>query len=173
MDDVGKLVLFRDVVELASFSEAARRRGLTHSTVSKHVRSLEAELGARLLHRTSRTMRLTEEGRLALEASRSVGRSLARLSQQLEDLRGEVRGDIRVQALVHLGQAVVEPAIARVLRRHPQVSVSLVLHDGPLHFHREGFDLAVRVGMDVEGTLTARRLMPNPVGLFASPGRMK
>lgn len=169
MDDVGRLVLFRDVVELQSFSAAARKRGLTHSTVSKHIRSLERELGAKLLHRTSRSMSLTEEGRLAFETSKSVGQSVARLQRQLEELRGEVRGEIRVQSLLHLGQSLVEPAITRLLRAHPHVSVTLVLDDGPLHFNREGFDLAVRVGMDVEGTLSARRLLDNDVCLVASP----
>jgi DNA-binding transcriptional LysR family regulator len=169
MDDVGKLVLFRDVVALQSFSAAAKRRGLTHSTVSKHVRSLEEALGVKLLHRTSRSMSLTEEGRLVFETSKSVGQSVARLQRQLEALRGEVRGEIRVQSLIHLGRTLVEPAIAELLRSHPHVTVTLVLDDGPLHFNREGFDLAVRVGMDVEGTLSARRLADNDVCLVASP----
>jgi len=169
MDDVGKLVLFRDIVELESFSKAAARRGLTHSTVSKHLRSLEQDLGVVLLQRTSRTMRLTEEGRVALDASKSIGLSLARMRQQLAELRGQVQGHLRVQAMAHLGPSIVEPAVAGLLKRYPKVSVSLHLGDGPLAFHQGAYDVAVRVGLDVDGSLSATRLMENPVALVASP----
>lgn len=169
MDDVGKLVLFRDVVETGGFSRAAERRGLSHSTVSKHVQSLERTLGARLLNRTSRTMSLTEAGRLVLTHSRSIGASVEALHASLDELRGEVLGALRIQSLVHVGRHLVQPAIATYLAAHPRARVELVLDDGPLHFTRDGYDLAVRVGLDAEGSLSARKLVDNGVLLVASP----
>lgn len=169
MDDVGKLVLFHEVVDLGSFSAAAARRGLGHSTVSKHVRSLESDLGVRLLHRTSRSMALTPEGAVVAETSRQVGRLVGDLQERLAAMEGEVRGRLRVQALVHVGRHLVEPALARLLAAHPGLQVELVLDDGPLRFTEGGFDAAVRVGLDAEASLSARKLCDNDVCVVASP----
>ncbi len=169
MDDVGRLVLFRDIVDLGSFSRAASKWGLNHSTVSKHLKTLETELGVQLLRRTSRTMNLTDEGRLVVEHSRRIGACVEELMQRLEAQRGEVRGEIRVTSLFHVGRHFVRPAMASFLREYPQVRVTLVLDDGPLAFHRRRFDLAVRVGLPTEGSLTARKLARNDVCLVASP----
>jgi len=144
-------------------------RGLSHSTVSKHVKSLEMSLGVTLLHRTSRVMTLSEEGRIVLEYSRRVGAEVRALSEHLEAMRGEVRGELRVNSLRHVGRHVVEPAMALFLKAHPSARVTLVLDDGPLNFSRDGFDLAVRVGLAAEARLMARKLSDNPVCLVASP----
>lgn len=169
MDSLGRLLLFRDVVEAGGFSHAAARRGLSHSTVSKHIKSLEEELGVRLLNRTSRSMSLTEAGSVVLTYSRRVGASVAELQGRLEDLRGEVVGELRVNSIVHVGRHIVQPAIARYLAANPRARVRLVLDDGPLHFSRDGYDLAVRIGLHAEGSLTARKLADNEVCLAASP----
>ena len=169
MDDIGKLILFRDVVDAGGFSHAAARRGLSHSTVSKHVKSLEEHFGVLLLNRTSRSMSLTEAGRLVLGYSRKVGVSLDELHERVEELRGEVVGELRVASLVHVGRDIVQPAVASYLAEFPRARVRLVLDDGPLHFNRDGFDLAVRVGLHVETSLTATKLAPNDVCVCASP----
>lgn len=170
MDDLGKLLLFRDVVEQGGFSKAAVHRRLTHSTVSKHLKSLEADLGVVLLQRTSRSMTLTEEGRLVYDYSRRVGSHITELMERLDESRGEVRGELKVNAHVHVGRHLVQPAVERFLSEHPQARVELVLDDGQLQFTRSGLDLAVRVGLDVEGSLTAVKLITNEVCLAAAPG---
>ncbi len=172
-DDLGKLLLFRDVVDAGGFSHAAARRGLSHSTVSKHIQSLEAELGVSLLNRTSRSMSLTEAGSVVLGYSRRVGASVDELEGRLDELRGEVVGELRVTSLVHIGKHLVQPAIARYLREFPRSRVQLVLDDGPLHFVRDGYDLAVRVGLHVEGSLTASKLIDNQVCIAAAPSLLE
>ena len=169
MDQLGRLLLFRDVIVQGGFSRAARLRGLSHSTVSKQLKALEMELGVTLLHRTSRTMSLTDEGRLALDCSRRMGTHIEELLERLEELRGEVRGELKVSTLVHLGKHVVQPAVAKYLLEYPGTRVSLTLDDEPLHFTKDGLDLAVRVGRDVEGSLIARKLVDNDVCLAAAP----
>lgn len=169
MDDIGRLVLFRDVVEAGGFSRAAARRGLTHSTVSKHIKTLEAELGVRLLNRTSRAMSLTEAGRLVLETSREVGASVAAMRARLAGRADQLTGTLRISSLVHVGRHLVQPAVTRFVTEHPRVTVHLDLSDGPLHFTRDGLDLAVRVGLEVEGSLTASKLIDNDVCIVASP----
>ncbi|MEM6295084.1 MAG: LysR family transcriptional regulator [Myxococcota bacterium] len=169
MDDLGRLLLFRDVVDAGGFSHAANRRGLSHSTVSKHVRSLEDALGVLLLNRTSRTMSLTEAGRVVLGHTRELGASVEALHAQLDELRGDVVGELRINSLVHLGSHIVQPAVERYRAEFPRARVQLVLDDGPLHFNRDGFDIAVRVGRNVEGSLTATKLMDNAVCIVATP----
>lgn len=169
MDDPGRLLLFRDVVDSGGFSHAASRRGLSHSTVSKHIKALEAELGVLLLNRTSRTMSLTEAGRIVLGYSRRVGISVSELHEKLDELRGEVVGELRINSVVHVGKALVQPAIVRYLREFPRSRVNLVLDDSTLHFNRDAYDLAVRVGLHAEGSLTASRLVKNDVCIVASP----
>lgn len=169
MDDVGKLVLFRDIVTHGSFTGAAAARGLTHSTVSKHLKSLEAELGVTLLRRSSRRMSLTDTGQMVLQYSAQIGDRVDELRRRLEQLRGEVRGELKVSALVHVGRHLVRPALRTFLAQYPDVRITLELDDGPLALQRDGFDLAVRVGLPAEGALTARKLADNPVCIAASP----
>lgn len=170
MDNLGRLLLFRDVVEAGGFSRAAQRRGVRHSTVSKQLSSLEAELGVLLLNRTSRSMSLTEEGRLVLEYSRRLGTDVAELQERLAGLAGEGSlGELRVSCLLHLARHLVLPAIRSYQRAHPRAVVRLTSDDGRLHFNRDGLDVAVRVGRAVEGSLTARKLLTNEVCIVAAP----
>lgn len=173
MDDLGKLLLFQDVVDAGGFSNAAARRGLSHSTVSKHLKSLEAELGVLLLNRTSRTMSLTQEGSIVLSYSRRVGASVRELRERLDEMRGEVLGELRVNSLVHLSPKLVQPAIRRYLEAFPRSNVQLVLDDGPLEFNRNGYDIAVRVGRNVEGSLTASKLIENNVCIVGAPSLLR
>lgn len=169
MDDVGKLVLFRDVVELGGFSAAAAKWNLNHSTVSKHVKTVERELRVQLLERTSRTMRLTAPGRIVYEHSGRIGVAYREMLRRLDEMRGEVSGELRIGSLLHVGHHVLQPAVARFLAAFPEVRVTLLLQDEPLAFYRNSLDLALRVGLPSEGTLIARKLLDNDVCLVATP----
>lgn len=168
MDELGRLLLLRDVVDAGGFSHAATKRGVSHSTVSKHISALEQQLGVKLLNRTSRAMSLTEAGELVVACSRRVGESVDQLREQLDELRGEVVGELRVNSMLHVGRHLVQPAIERFVREFPRTNVQLVLDDGPLSFSRDGFDVAVRVGLHAEGSLTASKLMENEVCVVAA-----
>lgn len=167
--DPDKLLLLYDVVDCGGFSHAGRRRGLSHSTVSKHIKALEQQLGVTLLNRTSRTMSLTDEGRVVYETALRVHEHFDVLDERLEQMRGQVRGQLRVNALVHVGRHLVQPAIRSYLEEFPNMRVDARFDDGPLHFTRDGFDLAVRVGRHVEPHLVAQKLRDNQVCIVASP----
>lgn len=169
MNELAKLLLFRDVVDAGGFSHAAARRGLSHSTVSKHIKSLEESVGLLLLNRTSRTMSLTEAGLIALRYSRRLSDSLEELHDRLDEVRGSVAGELRVSSVVHVGRHLVQPAVARFVEEFPSAVVHLTLSDGPLEFNRDGLDLAVRVGLHAEGSLTASKLLDNEVCVVAAP----
>lgn len=173
MDDIGRLVLFQDVVELGGFTAAAAKWGLNHSTVSKHVKTLERELRVQLMERTSRTMRLTPHGQIVLEHSRRIGTTFEEMNQRLEESKGQVTGELRVGSLLHVGRHIVQPTISRFLAEHPHVQITLMLQDEPLAFYRNALDIALSVGLPTEGTLISRKLVDNEVCLAASPGLLE
>lgn len=173
MDHLGKIALFKDVVDCQSFSKAAIKRGLTHSTVSKHIKRLEELYDVRLLLRNSRTMSLTEPGRSVYNAAVEIQRALGNMESQLQEQSGLVVGELKVTCLFHLAPHLVQPAIDDFLKTHPQASVKLVLNDSPLAFSRDGFDAAIRVGLIAEGRLTARKIIDNEVILVAAPSLLE
>ncbi len=167
------LSIFRLVVDSGGFSGAARTLNVSHSTVSRRVRALEADLGFTLLNRTSRTMSLTDAGAIALDSGKQVAVTLDTLRSRLDELRGGVTGVLRVSSVVHLGPPLVQPAIESFLDEHPTAQVALALDDGPLDFTRRGLDVAVRVGLLVEGHLVATKLMDNAVCIVATPDLLR
>lgn len=169
MNNLDKLLIFRDIVEMKSFSGAAKLWNLSHSTTSRHLKSLESYLGVQLLYRTSRTMTLTEEGQLVYDYSCQIGASLDELTERLSEQKGRVQGDLRINCLVHVGRYFAQPYLASFCDKYPQVRVSLVLDDGPVNLTQGLFDMAIRVGLPTEASLTVRKLADNPVCLAASP----
>lgn len=148
---------FARVARLGSFAAAARELRISTTAVSRRVASLEERLGARLLHRTTRSVSLTPAGTEALERAE-------RLLDDLDELRdavagdGHPRGHLRVTAGVSLGHAVLHEGLPDFLQSHPDVSVELVLTDRPLDLVAERIDLAVRIGTLTDSSLVARRL---------------
>ncbi|MEN0067541.1 MAG: LysR family transcriptional regulator [Myxococcota bacterium] len=169
MDRVDRLLLFRDVVEKGGFTQAARHRGVAHSTVSRALRELEESLGMPLMTRTTRAASLTEAGEVVLAAARDIGQRSAEMVHALERLETLEGGELRVHALTHVGHALVFAAVQRFSEAHPTVMVRLTLSDGPLHFHRDGLDVALTVGLPAAEQLVVRRLCDNDVRLVAAP----
>ena len=169
MQNVDRLLAFRDVVQAGGFTAAADRRGVSHSTVSRQVRELERELGALLLNRTTRTQSLTSTGERVYRHALKVGRTLQELDNDLASVGVTQTARLRVAALAHLAEPLLFPAIAQLRARAPAISVELLLQDGTLDFHASRLDLALSVGLPGSQTLVARRLCRNPVCIVASP----
>lgn len=170
MDRFTALQVFRHVAELNGFAEAGRRLGLSPAAVSKNIAELEAHVGARLIHRTTRRMALTEEGRIYLE---HVVRGLDALSEAdatLSPLKKEPSGTLRVSAPMTVTLTRLSAAIPRFLSRYPQIALDLHLDDRRVDLIREGFDLAIRGSDSLEdSSLIARKLTVMPHVLCAAP----
>ncbi len=169
LGDLGDLALFVAVVDAGGFSAAARAIGARKAHVSRRVQELERHLGARLLERTTRAVRLTEVGAAVYErAARAV--ALAREAQAVVAAgRREPFGLLRVSTTQLLAELVLRPVVLRYLRRHRGVSVELDITSRAVDIVREGFDLALRVGVPPDSNLVGRVVGKGRAICVASP----
>ena len=170
MDRFTALNVFRQVAELGSFAAAGRRLGLSPPAISKNIAELEAHLGARLIHRTTRRMALTEEGRLYLAHVMRGLDALADADQALCSAKTGPSGTLRVAAPMTVGLTRLSTAIPAFLAHYPDLRLDLDLNDRRVDIVRDGFDLAIRGSDQLEdSTLIARQLTVMPHVLCGAP----
>jgi len=173
MDRLAALESFVKVAETQSFSEAARRLRASKSVVSRQIAALEAELGARLFQRTTRSMTLTEAGRGYFERAARILADLEDANLSVSQLQAAPRGLLRVNAPMSFGLLHLAPALPDFLQRYPDVDVDMTMNDRFVDLIDEGFDLAVRVGKLEDSSLVARKLAPVRRVVCASPDYLK
>lgn len=165
--------VLRSIAEAGSLSAAGRALDMAPSTVSKRVAHLESRLGVRLMHRSTRRLRLTEEGQVYLELARRVLGEVQEVEASLSNRGAAPRGVLRVSAPAAFGRKHVAPAIPAFLSRYPGVSVQLHLSEALVDLVEEGFDLAVRIGEPKEESFVARKLAANRRVVCASPAFLR
>lgn len=161
--------VFVAVADLGSFAQAGRRLRVSPAAVTRAVALLEDHLGLMLLHRTTRSVRLTERGGIYLETCRAV---LADVEDGERRTRGEnaaPRGMLTVAAPILFGRLHVLPVIRRLLAEHPALSVRLTLSDRMVNLAEDGVDVAVRIGGLPDSALVARKVGEVQRVLAASP----
>lgn len=160
---------FLTVVEEGSFSAAADTLGVSTSFISRRVADLEAYLGVRLLHRTTRRVSLTELGRYYQERAAHILGGLETLESDLADQQNLNVGLLRITAAGTYAETQVGPALAKFAALHPRVRVDFEITDRVVDLVGEGFDLAIRHGAVHDESLVARRLSTRRVRVFAAP----
>ena len=169
LKDLTSVRVFARVVELESFSEVARRMGITPATVSKHVASLEATLRARLINRTTRRLYVTDAGHRLYEHCVRVLNELEQAESELAEIRGEPAGPLRVTAPMLFAQSKISPHIARFLQRHPKVTLDLDLSVEKVDLLQERIDVAVRIAESIDPGFVAFKLATYRRVFCASP----
>jgi len=164
-----RLAVFAAVVDAQGFSAAARRLGMTRSAVSRQVSQLEEELGTRLLHRTTRSLSLTDDGALILADCRAVCETSERVFAVLRARRSEPSGTLRITAPLGLGEAFLAPLLGGFASAHPQVSLHVTLSDEVVDLVAAGIDVAIRGGALQDSALRVRRIGPLDLVVAASP----
>lgn len=173
LDTLSDLAVFVRVVDMRGFSAAARVLGLTKSAVSKRINRLERQLGLRLLQRTTRTMSLTEAGRL-LYAQAAQGVALLNGAAQLAaGLIEAPRGTLRVTTSVTFGKLCLAPLLPEFLACYPEIAVQLTLLDRMVDLVDEGYDLTLRLTTSPPEQMVAKALMPVRYRLCASPAYLR
>jgi DNA-binding transcriptional LysR family regulator len=153
MDRTDEWRVFTAVAARLSFSRAARELGRSPQAVTRAIAALEARLGTRLLHRTTRAVSLSSDGERYLERSR---RALAELDALEAAVPAELTGTLHVTAPVLFGQLHVAPIVRELLAAHPGISARLVLVDRIVALADEGIDVGVRIGALPDSALRAR-----------------
>lgn len=168
MDTVAGLRLFIRVVETGSFSKASSDLGLTQPTATKHVAALEARLGARLLHRSTRGVTATEVGLAYYDKCKVIARELEEADNVAALMQSRVQGTLRISTSVAFGRRVMTPLVLQFMREHPGLTIDLSFDDRYVNLVEQGVDVALRMGRLADSSLGARYLGLNPWLLVAS-----
>lgn len=169
MSSLQGLVAFAETATRGSFAEAARALGLSPSAVAKSVGRLEDSLGLRLLHRTTRQVSLTSDGRALYDRCRHIVDDLEALRMQAEGVRGEPAGVLRLNVPITFGKKVLVPVLAALVERHPKLALDVTFSDRYDDIVRAGYDAAVRVGALDDSSLVAQRIATQQMVACASP----
>lgn len=167
--DLNAMALFARVLQHGSFSEAARRAGMPVSTLSRRIAALEAELGIRLLERTTRRLKPTEAGRAFLVHCQEVLEAGDGAQAMLASHSAEPAGILRLATVPSLSDVLIVPLIHGFLRRYPKVRVKVLATDRHLDMVDDEVDVSLRVGVQADSGLLVRRLLRYRHVLVASP----
>ena len=165
-----ELLAFVAVAQELSFTRAATRLGRDPTVLTRRVSALEARLGARLLERTTRAVRLTEAGRTYLERARAIVEAMDDAGREAADLRGgEPRGHLRLALPGAFGRRWLAPALVDFLHAHPRVTLEADFSNRFADLVAERFDLAVRLGPLGDSRLVARKVAARRRLICAAP----
>ncbi|WP_312073266.1 LysR family transcriptional regulator [Atlantibacter sp.] len=170
MKNLEALIIFARVAEMKSFTRAAESLGIQKGRASLVVSQLEQEVGATLLHRTTRNVQLTEDGRAFYARARDLLSEADELKSMFSHSGMVMRGRLRVDMPAVLAQSVVIPALPRLLEANLELELELSSTDRRVDLVLEGFDCVIRLGPIVDETLIARPLGKLRMINAASPG---
>ncbi|TPW29053.1 LysR family transcriptional regulator [Martelella alba] len=162
------LHVFVAAADSGSLSAAARRLGITPMLASRRLAALEAELSVRLIHRTTRSLSLTQEGESLIGYARAIIDNAMQAETLFTD-PGRVTGRLRVSASIPFSRKIIAPLAPGLLARHPELSLDIDMNDGMTDLVANGTDLAIRIARLRDSEMIARKLADNRRLLVASP----
>lgn len=169
MYDLNLMIIFAHVVNEQSFSVAARKLGVSRSSVSKAVAKLEHALGASLLNRSTRHLSLTEVGTAFFDYCTRISYEADQAHKMIDSLNAQPRGVLKVAASVAFGTLHIAPAIGDFLRQYPELDIDMTITDRVVDLTEEGYDVVISVTKDLPQALVARKLAPIRRKLCATP----
>ena len=173
MDRLTAMHMFIRVVETGSFSAVAKEMSSTQPTISKNIAELELWLGAKLLNRSTRSLRLTETGTDYYERCVAILQDVEEAEQMVGQLQTQPKGTVRVSTVVAFGRLHVVPRLAKFYALYPDIKVDLRLNDRVVDLVEEGVDIAIRMGNLADSSLIAKKLCTSPYVTVASPAYLK
>src|SRR3954471_9473191 len=171
--DLHELRIFATVAELASFTRAAEQLGLAKGRVSTAVQQLEAQVGARLLQRTTRSVRLTPDGERFLERCKELLTEAEQLQAMFQPASTGLTGRLRIDLPIRLARDFVLPRLPEFLAAHPLLEIGISTTDRRVDLVHEGFDCVLRVGALPDSDLVARPLGFLRMRNVASPAYLR
>src|SRR5690606_13902298 len=167
------LLAFSETAKRGGFAAAARELSATPSTVAKAVGRLEASLGLRLFHRTTRQVSLTVDGERLFRRCQRVLAELEELQSEAAGARAAATGTLRIDMPIVYGRKVLLPLLARLKGEHPALELDVRLSDAYVDLVKDGVDVAIRAGELDDSTLVARRFASQQLILVAAPSYLR
>ena len=174
MDKLSVMNAFRRIVERGNFARAAEDIGVSPALLSREIKLLEESLGSVLLTRTTRSMALTDAGRLYYDEAISILDAVTKVETRIRDGAGAVRGHLKVNAPSSFGQAVIAPMLPAFLEACPDVRLTLSLDDRVVDMVEGGFDVSIRIrAVMPDSALVARKIGTVRQRIFAAPAYLE
>lgn len=167
------MVVFSHVIEQGTLSGAAKHIGLSRAVVSYHIKKLESQLGIKLLNRSTRTLSLTEAGNDYYQYCRTIAEQASAANQQIENLKHEPVGLIKITCPVNIGLQTIVPALNDFRSLYPKIELDVMLTDEVVNIMKEGIDLAIRGAPLADSGLQATQLSTLKTCLCGSPSYFK
>lgn len=156
MDTLDQYRVFVQIAEMGNFIKAAHALDLPRASVSAAIQRLEATLGTRLFHRTTREVQLTSDGTQLLERVRPLLADVEEVSQLFQARQRQVAGRLNVDVPSRIARRLIAPTLPHLLRRYPRLQLALGSTDRKIDLVREGVDCAIRVGSLHDSSLVVR-----------------
>jgi DNA-binding transcriptional LysR family regulator len=172
-EQLKSMVVFAQVVEQGNLTAAAKHIGLSRAVVSYHLKKLETQLGVKLLNRSTRSIALTEAGAEYYQSCRIIADQANTANQQIENLKNEPEGLLKITCPVNVGLQMVVPALNDFRRLYPKIELDVMLTDEVVNIIQEGIDLAIRGAPLPDSGLQASKLSTLPTCLCGSPSYFK
>jgi DNA-binding transcriptional LysR family regulator len=172
-EQLKSMVVFAQVVEQGNLTAAAKHIGLSRAVVSYHLKKLETHLGVTLLNRSTRSITLTEAGAEYYQSCRIIADQANTANQQIENLKNEPEGLLKITCPVNVGLQMVVPALNDFKRLYPKIDLDVMLTDEVVNIIQEGIDLAIRGAPLPDSGLQASKLSTLPTCLCGSPSYFK
>lgn len=170
MDKLSVMQAFCRIVERGSFARAAEDLGVSAALLSREVKLLEESLGAMLLTRTTRSMSLTDAGRLYYDEASGILDAVAGVETRIRNGAGAVRGHLKVNASSSFGQTIIAPILPAFLDAYPDLNLTLFMDDRVVDMVEGGFDVSIRIRAAMpDSALVARRIGTMRQRIFAAP----
>lgn len=160
MDELGRVRTFIKVVEAGSFSAAARHESSV-SSVARQIKSLEDEIGVRLLNRNTRSLSLTEPGRVFYERALGISQDFNAAKLEAASFKDSVKGLLRVSLRITAGASMIVPALPAYLKQHPDLTIDVTLTDERVDLIASNIDVAVWIGDLPDQEIVSRKLSPS------------
>ena len=168
-EQLKSMVVFAQVVEQGSLSGAAKHIGLSRAVVSYHIKKLESHLGIKLLNRSTRSIALTEAGELYYQRCRIIAEQASAANQQIENLKSEPEGLLKITCPVNVGLQTIVPALNDFRKLYPKIDLDVMLSDEVVNIMKEGIDLAIRGAPLPDSGLQASKLSTLSTCLCGAP----
>lgn len=174
MDKLSVMHAFRRIVERGSFARAAEDLGVSPALLSREIKLLEESLGTTLLTRTTRSMSLSDAGRLYYDEATGILDAVTKVENRIRDGAGAVRGHLKVNASSSFGQTVIAPILPGFLGAYPDLRLTLSMDDRVVDMVEGGFDVSIRIRAAMpDSAMVARKIGTMRQRIFAAPAYLE